>query len=357
VAIIGTGSTAIQCVPPLAEYSQHLYVFQRTPASVFPRENQQTDEQWARSLTPGWQKARSENFTRLLGGLPEQEDHVHDWWTRRVLGPTINEVPELVGLTDQEKAERAMFLRMEMCRARVDKVVRDPSVAESLKPYYKYFCKRPAFHDEYLETFNRTNVTLVDTKGRGVDRITAESIIIGETEYMVDCIVYSTGFEFTADEKRRLDAEIYGKRGRALSEKFASGASTFQGLHTNGFPNLFRMGTVQTGTTFNYTHIATALAEHIAFIVRNCIDQGIAQVEADEEAEKAWVEEILTLGESLRAFLAECTPSYLNREGIIDDVDARNSTYGSFSGGLDYMAILEEWRRDGGMPGLKKTLS
>jgi cyclohexanone monooxygenase len=244
---------------------------------------------------------------------------------------------------------------MEDCRQLVSQVVKDPAVAESLKPWYPYFCKRPAFHDDYLETFNRPNVTLVDTKGKGIERITANSVIVEGVEYPVDCLIYSTGFEFTGDDKRRLGAEIYGRGGVALSKKFLGGPLTFHGLHTHGFPNLFRISTVQTGTTFNYNHIATELANHIAFLVRTCLDRKIAAIEATVESEQAWADTIVTLAKPLQQFLLACTPSYLNREGKIDDAELRNFAYGDFSGGPKYIALLAEWRRRGDLEGLQAT--
>jgi cyclohexanone monooxygenase len=354
VGIVGTGATAIQCVPILAECAEHLYVFQRTPSSVFLRDHRKTDQEWAKSLKPGWQKQRIENFSAVLAGFREEQDIVADGWSHRVFGPTMLTDPALAQLGESDRAQYALIRHMEECRALVGSIVKDTAVAESLKAWYPYFCKRPAFHDNYLNTFNRPNVSLVDTKGKGIERITANSAIVQGVEYSLDCLIYSTGFEFTGDDKRRLGAETYGRRGVALSHKFAKGASTFQGLHTHGFPNLFRISTVQTGTTFNYTHIATEIADHIAYLVRTCIDRKIRAIEATEESESAWVNTIVTLGKPLQQFLNACTPSYLNREGNMGEAELRNLAYGDFSGGPKYIELLAKWRQQGDLEGLAK---
>ncbi len=144
IGIIGTGATAVQCVPHLARAAGHLSVFQRTPSSVDVRANRPTDGQWAAGLTPGWQRRRIENFQQLTAGGEADEDLVADAWT--------SIVKTLLVMRDGELAD---FAKMEEVRARVDAIVADPDTAEALKPWYGYFCKRPCFHDDYLATFNR----------------------------------------------------------------------------------------------------------------------------------------------------------------------------------------------------------
>ena len=172
VGIIGTGATAVQCVPHLGASARHLYVFQRTPSSIDVRNNRPTDPEWFVSLEPGWQQRRMDNFNNLVSGIPEPEDLVDDGWTdiignlllRMRRGEAGGDLADVVELADFEK--------MNQIRSRVDELVDDPATAEALKPWYRQFCKRPCFHDEYLQTFNRPNVTLVDTAGKGVERIT-----------------------------------------------------------------------------------------------------------------------------------------------------------------------------------------
>ena len=193
VAIIGTGATAIQCVPFLGETAEALYVFQRTPSTVDVRGNSPTDESWKQSLKPGWQKERMENFNALISGIPQPVDLVDDGWTD-LIGKTLNQFHKAgadTNMTPEQLIEMANFEKMEEIRNRVDEYVSDPDTAEKLKPYYRMFCKRPTFNDDYLPTFNKPNVTLVDTNGQGVERITEKGLVVEGKEYEVDCIIYS----------------------------------------------------------------------------------------------------------------------------------------------------------------------
>src|SRR5215831_18386960 len=163
VGIIGTGATAVQCVPHLGEWAEQLYVFQRTPSSVDVRNNAETDPAWAASLQPGWQKRRRDNFNILVSGGDADEDLVHDGWTdifRNLTGAAAKEASRILGrrLSSAERGEMmaiADYRKMNQVRARVDELVTDPATAALLKPWYRQFCKRPCFHDEYLQTFNR----------------------------------------------------------------------------------------------------------------------------------------------------------------------------------------------------------
>ena len=223
------------------------------------RNNRDTDPAWAKSLEPGWQKRRMKNFNNLVSGIPESEDLVGDGWTD-IIGKLLVMVrnnanadfsPEGLART----MELADFEKMEQIRSRVDQIVHDNSTAEALKPYYRQFCKRPCFHDEYLQTFTRPNVTLVDTAGQGVDRITERGIVANGVEYELDCIIYATGFEVGTEYSRRAGYEIIGRDGITLTEKWANGASTFHGFHTRGFPNCFIISNLQSGFTVNFPHM------------------------------------------------------------------------------------------------------
>ena len=145
----------------------------------------------------------------------------------------------------QEKMEMADFAKMEKVRARADSVVENVDTAESLKPYYRQFCKRPCFHDEYLQAFNNPNVTLVDTDGQGVEAFTETGIVANGQEFEVDCIVFATGFEVGTDYSRRAGYSITGIDGLTISDKWADGMATFHGLHSRGFPNAFFFGPQQ----------------------------------------------------------------------------------------------------------------
>ena len=271
VGIIGTGATAVQCVPHLGEAADQLYVFQRTPSSIDVRANRPTDPEWAASLGPGWQKNRMDNFNTLVSGGFASEDLVNDGWTD-IIGKLLLMIQkgaagEMTAESLARTMEMADFEKMEQIRSRVDELVADEQTAEALKPYYRQFCKRPCFHDEYLDTFNRPNVTLVDTNGKGVDRLTEHGIVANGVEYEIDCLIFATGFEVGTAFTRRAGCELYGRGGLSLSEKWADGTSTFHGMHVRGFPNLFIFSIVQSGFSVNFPHMLDEQARHLAYIL------------------------------------------------------------------------------------------
>lgn len=183
VGIVGTGATAIQVVPRVGKWAKHMCVFQRTAASVNVRNNRPTDEEWAKSLSPGWQKRRMDNFNTIVSGFHASKDLVNDAWTdilRNLAGGFGSGADNGEVLSPEESAAKmqlADFQKMESIRARVDSIVKDPATAQSLKPWYNPFCKRTCFHDEYLQTFNRPNVTLVDTRGNGIEAVTEKGVV------------------------------------------------------------------------------------------------------------------------------------------------------------------------------------
>jgi cation diffusion facilitator CzcD-associated flavoprotein CzcO len=355
VGIIGTGATAVQCVPHLGEHAGELYVFQRTPSSIDVRNNRPTDPQWVQSLEPGWQQARMDNFNVLVSGGFAKEDLVNDGWTdiignialiaRRKMdaGEKVDNPAELMQLAD--------FKKMEQIRARVASVVETPEVAEALKPYYNQFCKRPCFHDDYLATFNRPNVHLVDTQGRGVDRITERGVVVDGREYELDCLIYATGFEVGTSYTRRAGYEVFGRDGQTLSEKWAGGVSTLHGMHARGFPNCFIVSNTQSGFTANFPHMINEQSKHIAYIVDHALERQVRVVEAGQEAEDDWVRTIIKLALQRQKFLEECTPGYYNNEGDVQAMAARNGSYGA--GSVAFIKVLEDWRAEGSMAGLE----
>jgi len=355
VGIIGTGATAVQCVPHLAEGAKHLYVFQRTPSSIDVRNDRPTDPEWAKSLQPGWQRRRMENFNTLVSGGYEPEDLVQDGWTdiiRNIL--FIASSGDKKGLSPErlaELAELADFKKMEQVRARVDEVIKDPEVAAKLKPWYRQFCKRPCFHDAYLNAFNRPNVTLVDTGGQGVERITEDSIIVDGVEYKVDCLVYATGFEVGTDYTRRAGYDPVGKGGVHLKDHWADGMRSLHGLAVNNFPNMFLMGPGQAGFTANYPHLLDEQAEQIAYILSEVSARQAGTFEASPEGEAAWVQQIIEKAVMRQQFLEECTPGYYNNEGKPSDRAAQNNSYGE--GPNAYFRILKAWRESGELDGLE----
>jgi cyclohexanone monooxygenase len=355
VGIIGTGATAVQCVPHLGAAAEHLYVFQRTPSSIDVRGNRPTDPDWAASLEPGWHRRRMDNFNILVTGGFQDEDLVNDGWTdiiRKLLFMVREDADGTVARDGIAKTlELADFQKMEQIRARVDAVVRDPATAEALKPYYRQFCKRPCFHDEYLATFNRPNVTLVDTQGRGVERITPRGVVVAGVEYPLDCLIYATGFEVGTDYTRRAGYQLVGRDGVTLTEQWAGGVRTLHGIHTRGFPNCFIMNNQQAGFTANYPHMLAEQSAHIAHILRAARERGARTVEVSEAAESEWVETIIRLAVIAQDFLESCTPGYYNNEGKPGERSGQNGFYGG--GSEEYFRLLREWRAGGDLPGLE----
>ena len=354
VAVIGTGATAVQCIPHLGETAEHLYVFQRTPSSIDVRNNRPTDPEWVASLEPGWQRRRMENFNTLVSGGYEPEDLVADGWTDIIRKLLIlvreQDAPDLSEKGLASTMELADFQKMEQIRGRVDALVNDPVTASALKPYYRQFCKRPCFHDEYLQTFNRPNVTLVDTGGRGVERITERGVVVDGIEYEVDCIVYATGFEVGTDYTRRSGYDLHGTGGVTLTEKWADGAATFHGMHSRGFPNCFVFSNIQSGFTVNFPHMLDVQSVHLAHILSVAAERGITRIETSQDAEDAWVQTILDKARANINFLESCTPGYYNNEGRPAERSLRNASYGG--GSIEFIRLLERWR-DGSLSGLE----
>jgi cyclohexanone monooxygenase len=357
VGIIGTGATAVQCVPHLGKSAAHLYVFQRTPSSVDVRANSPTDSDWAKSLESGWHQRRMDNFQILTTGGYAEEDLVADGWTdivRKLLFVMQSEENSDLSPEGIERSiELADFMKMEQIRARVESIVDDPATAEALKPYYRQFCKRPCFHDDYLATFNRPNVTLVDSDGRGVERITEKGVVVAGKEYPLDCLIYATGFEIGTEYASRAGYEIVGREGLTLTEKWRNGARTLHGLHIHGFPNCFMMSIVQSGLTVNFPYMSNEQAKHIAYIVRTALEDGARSLEATAEAESAWVDRVLENAEGRSEFTEQCTPGYYNNEGQ----PSRETRQGFFFMGAptEFLDILEAWRAGGEMEGLERT--
>jgi cyclohexanone monooxygenase len=353
VGVVGTGATAIQCIPPLAASARRLYVFQRTPSTVAVRANAPVDRDEVLAWPPGWQWRRIENFTAVLNGLPVEEDLVRDGWTD-LYGDVLFR-PEFARLDAAARAaarQDADFARMEAIRQRVSAVVADPVTAEALKPYYDYFCKRPCFHDEYLATFNRGNVTLVDIAGRGIEEIRGDVVRAGEHGYRVDCLVFATGFEWDTPYTHKIGFDSTGRGGLTLSRKWADGIATLHGLMTHGFPNLFVMPgpNGQSVVTENFGHSIQENGRHVAYIVAEALRRGCRTVEVSAQAEAEWVATILERRRDDAAFLEACTPGRANNEGRPGERPRRNANYGGTA--PEFFARLAAWRADGSLPGL-----
>jgi cyclohexanone monooxygenase len=247
--------------------------------------------------------------------------------------------------------ELADFEKMEEIRARVEEIIDDPETAEALKPYYRQFCKRPCFHDEYLDTFNRPNVTLVDTNGRGVERVTERGVVANGEEFEVDCLIFATGFEVGTNYTRRSGYELVGRDGLTLTEKWSDGVQTLHGMHSRGFPNCFIISSAQAGFSVNFPHMLNEQAKHLAYIVKYALDHEVRALEVSEEAEAEWVNTIISLARDGRSFQESCTPGYYNNEGKPGELNGQNGWYGG--GPIAFVKLLEDWRSAGELAGLE----
>jgi cyclohexanone monooxygenase len=360
VAIIGTGATAVQCVPSLATACRELYVFQRTPSSVDVRDNRATDPEWfAEMATPGWQQRWLDSFIgnqTLSMDLTAPEDLVMDGWTdvaRRIRDRVSSLPPDEFSMEGILAAlEESDYEKMSEIRARVDTIVEDPETAENLKAWYRQFCKRPCFHDEYLQAFNEPAAHLVDTDGKGVERITESGVVVAGVEYPVDCIIYASGFEVGTDFTRRAGYDITGRDGVKLSERWADGMVSKHGVHVHGFPNVFMVQVAQGANLIsNVPHNFTEAGRTIAMIVKHTLDNGYDEVEVTQEAEDAWME-LLQSGAQMRLFGSiDCTPGYYNNEG--QPGAGLEWFLGYPTGAVSYFRYLDDWRMTGEFEGLE----
>ncbi|MBP2478503.1 cation diffusion facilitator CzcD-associated flavoprotein CzcO [Crossiella equi] len=348
VGIIGTGATAVQVVPHLAAASARLTVFQRTPSSVDVRGNRRTDPAWAASLSPGWQRERRDNFLALVSGGHAEPDLVADGWTASAA--LLRTMTAGLSHADLDPAERARIeeladaAKMNEIRARVDALVTDPATAELLKPWYRYACKRPTFSDEYLQSFNRPNVTLVDTADHGgVTGLTETGVLVGEREYELDCLVFATGFSLGTSDVRTGRVPVHGRTGTLL-EHWAHGPRSLHGLYSHGFPNLFHLGGLQSAASVNYAHILDEQATHLAEIVGEARKRGARWVEPSAAAEDAWLATIQSNAQDNLAYQSDCTPGYYNNEGHPIPFAV---LYGP--GAAAFHTLLREWREGDGL--------
>ncbi len=320
VGIIGTGATAIQAIPGLGAMAKELYVFQRTPSSIDVRDDWATDPNWARKLKPGWQSERR---------------------AQAIQGPqlTAEQKAELAVITRDEKVRRqenANIDHMMRIHRRIEEIVKDKAAAEALKPWYMFMCKRPCFHDEYLPTYNRPNVHLIDTKGKGINEITEKGPLFEGKQYELDLLIYATGFEV---QKTGIYNTIKGKNGLDLNDKYNEGIRTLYGIHTQGYPNLFIMGGYQASFQFNLTDMLQTQGDHIAACIGYVRDHGYQTIDVTPESEEWWVQEVIKhRGKTTRN--QDCTPGYYNFEG---EFNRRQD--GNYNGGFfQYYTHMKEAR-------------
>ncbi|CAH0018849.1 unnamed protein product [Clonostachys rhizophaga] len=376
VGIIGTGATAIQIVPELAKWADHLYVFQRTPTYVGPRNQRETTpEDWKKiAYKKGWQYERQDNFNHFVTNDPVPENLIDDGWTAsdsHSIAGFIGSPSRLVTPNTIEEHITSLYqmdtARAERLRAHVVDVVKDETTARKLQPWYAGWCKRPAFHDDYLASFNRPNVTLVDTNGRGVDRFTESGIIANGTPYDLDVLVLATGFYTRGKDPSpsgQSNAPIVGRNGVVAMKKWDSHEfGTLFGACSNGFPNAFFASPGGGGISYNLTSAfditARFMASTIATAHKRAGDINNLAIELTKQAEDRYTNEV-----QKRALwfsvLETCTPGWFTGEAegafekqTLEKQAARMRHAGWGSGILDFKRVVLEYISKGDLEGFE----
>jgi cyclohexanone monooxygenase len=310
VGIIGTGATAVQAIPRLGSAAKELYVFQRTPSSIDIKDDWPTDPEWARNLKPGWQAKRREQ-ARLQARRMEEGGN------------------ELRGISLEEKLRRqenANIDYMMRIHKRIEEIVKDKATADALKPWYMFMCKRPCFDNDYLPTYNRPNVHLVDTHGKGILEINEDGPVFEGKTYKLDVLIYATGFEV---QKTGIYNQIKGENGLDLNDKYRDGIRTLLGIHSQGYPNLFIMGGYQASFQFNLTDMLQAQGDYIAACIDYARRHDYQTIDVTPDAEEWWVQEVIHhRGKTTRN--QDCTPGYYNFEG-----EFQRRQDGNYNGGFN----------------------
>ncbi|KAG0160634.1 hypothetical protein PDIDSM_8164 [Penicillium digitatum] len=369
IGFVGTGASAIQAIPHLAQWAKKVIVFQRTPSAVDWRHNHFTDRTWWAKMVQeggsGWQRERMENFNAFLSSedpLPEI-DLVDDGWTKMQSFSVLIGSPSGLDPNHLTRMHPLDLHRQEAIRRRVEATVTDQATARGLKPWYPGWCKRPCFSDNFLPAFNRPNVSLVDTHGKGVRTVTDRGILTDGQEYGLDAIIFGTGYNLGGSADRG-DLTVTGRDNQVLQEKWHKGPNSLHGVMTNGFPNLFFPGPYQTGASANQVYVLDQLAVHVAHIISEAgqltsernpnVTVTRFTVEPSSGSEREWTSKVLMRARALGGMM-NCTPGYLNGEGLqFDEGEALLAAHFSIWGeGIrSYVKEIEDWRQTGGLVGL-----
>ncbi len=331
VGIIGTGATAVQVIPEIAKIVKELHVFQRTPSSIDVRDQRATTEEeieaWKQE--PGWSRARRERLATISSGRTALKGN-DDFLSGKVADfkPRKKHERELSPEELMAKQLNTNFRIMEQIRARVDAIVEDPKTAAALKPYYSYGCKRPAFHDEFLPTFNLPHVTLVDTAPLGVAKINTKGVVHDGVEYPLDVLIYATGFQWMATATFEM---IVGRDGKSLRQKWQDeGTKTFLGLHSHGFPNLLIMSGPQGGGgQFNFTRGIESHTDYVVWMLTTLRERGAAIVDIKKEPEEIYA--------------AHCREADLRTRPLRDCISYYNGEGNAEPGSLAYYGGPQKW--------------
>ena len=302
VAVIGTGSSAIQSIPIIARQAEHLFVFQRTPNYSVPAHNGPLDPDYERRVKADYADFRRQARESRIGFVVERSEQsalaVSDderqreyekRWRRGGLGFSATYVDLLTNQAANDTA--AAFFR-----EKIRGIVRDPAIAAALTPHdYPLGTKRLCVDTNYYATFNRDNVTLVDLRTTPIVAITPKGVRTSEREYAVDSLVFATGFD--AMTGALLNIDIRGRRGCTLAGAWAAGPRTYLGLAVAGFPNLFTI--TGPGSPSVLSNMIVSIEQHVDWIA-DCLAHlrahGHAAIEATVEAQDAWVAHVNEVG-------------------------------------------------------------
>jgi cyclohexanone monooxygenase len=302
VAVIGTGSSAIQSIPIIAKQAAHLYVFQRTPNYSMPAHNAPLDPDYERRVKASYAEFRRQARESRVGFVIERsgesalavapDERLREYerrWARGGLGfsAAYNDL-----LTDKQANDTAA----EFFRAKIRSIVHDPAVAETLAPQdYPLGTKRLCVDTDYYATFNRDNVTLIDIRTSPIEEITVAGVRTRNAEYAVDSIVFAIGFDAMTGTLLAID--IRGRGGESLRTTWEAGPRTYLGIAIAGFPNLFTI--TGPGSPSVLSNMIVSIEQHVDWIA-DCIaylrDHGLATIEATRAAQEAWVEHVNQVG-------------------------------------------------------------
>ena len=299
VGIIGTGSSAIQAIPVIAAQAAHLTVFQRTPNYTVPARNGPMAADFKRKVKQTYDEITRKTRESVFGMLfdhpersalemsPEERKRVYDyWWDFGGFGFMLATYNDLI--LDRNANETAA----EYVRAKIREIVKNPATAELLSPRnHPIGTKRPPIDTDYYETFNRDNVTLVDIRTSPIEEVTETGLRTKEAEYSLDSIVFATGFDAMTGTLFKLG--IRGKGGVSLEQEWADGPHTYLGIAAAGFPNLFII--TGPGSPSVLSNMPVSIEQHVEWIadcIRYLQRHGLDTIEANREAQEAWVRQV-----------------------------------------------------------------
>ena len=299
VAIIGTGSSAVQSIPVIAEEAKNLTVFQRSPNYTIPANNRPLTEKELSNAKSSYDQIREKaKYTRAGIGYNQFEE-------RKLLDLSSEEIKKelnnrwkiggqeifTAGFTDVGVNVEANKIVADFVKSKIKEIVKDPNVAELLSPEDAIGCKRLCADTNYFETYNRENVELIDLNSNPIKSITENGILTKNKEFKFDTIIFATGFDAMTGALQAID--ITGKNGKKLKQVWKDGPKSFLGLLINGFPNLFTV--TGPGSPSVLTNMMVAIEQHVEWI-SDCINflskSNLNEVEADELFQIEWMDHI-----------------------------------------------------------------